>query len=144
MSFGARVSGHGQFGAPIATFTIDTFTAVDDVAGQTAIIIVKSDGTVVSINQEGIVQTANWFTPVQDGAGAGYYVQITRLSGSSFTSNAASSVVSLAADKSASLTRNTIGTSTIVYKIEIFSDSGGTTLVSQESSVTMSATVLPP
>jgi hypothetical protein len=143
MSFGARVSGHGQFGAPIATFTIDTFTSVDDTSGQTATITVKSDGTVVSSNLEGLLQIANWFTPTQEGAGNGYYVQITRLSGAAFTSNAASSVVSLAANKAAYLTRTTTGTSTIVYKIEIFSDSGGTTLVSQESSVTMSATVLP-
>lgn len=120
---------------PLGTLTVsDTETSPTQALGR---ITFGTDGSISYVGN-GAGGTANWFAPAQAGIGSGYWIRVTNSGGDLWgESYVSGSLNQLSA--ALQLTWSIVGGLKIVNAtVQIYSDAGGTTLV---SSGTLSGTV---
>jgi len=127
---GAKTPFEDFAGGTISRTTIDPVNA-------TASLDLLSDGTCTTGAGNNPATKPNWFTPTTPGVGSSYWCKATIISGS--FSSGSTSLQSLSGGAGWTRSQTTIGTSSVSFTLEIFSDSGGTQLVASVN-VTLTAT----
>jgi hypothetical protein len=101
------------------------YRAVADPSTATAQVQFVADG-----QHSGIpTMSGNWYSPTTTGIGNSYWIRITLLSGDALTVNDASGWTQLSSNRQAYVSQSGIGTKSSDIRIEISTDSGGSTIV---------------
>ena len=128
----------GSSNSPFALFAGATINkATLSPANATAALDLNSDGT-CSRPGDSPASLPNWFSPTTTGIGSSYWAKATISSGS-FSSGSGTGIVSLSGGAGWTRSQTAVGSSSVTFTVEIFSDSGGVNKVAQ-ATFTITAT----
>lgn len=111
-------------------------TAIGDskpIGTATGSLTLGTDGSQSTAGTDSVAGVSWWTAAPQTGIGSSYWAKMTVNSGSALSGAATGSVLALSAARTWSLSRTGIGSNTSNVTLEIFSDAGGTQLVSSKS-----------